>query len=135
MALTTYHGSCRCGKIRFEADLDLSAGTTKCNCTYCWKMRWWGARALPPTFRLLAGGDELGYGFTREQFVERGLCPTCKVTPFQWGHVPDIGGNQISVNLACLDDLSPADLLAAPVHHMDGLHDQWMQRPTETRHL
>ena len=135
MAQRTYRGSCRCGKIRFEADLDLTAGTSKCNCTYCWKTRWWGARALPATFRLLAGAEELGYGFGRERFVERGLCTVCKVTPFGWGNIPEIGGDYISVNLACLDDLDPAELASAPVRYMDGRHDNWFNEPAETRHL
>jgi hypothetical protein len=39
------------------------------------------------------------------------------------------------VSLASLDDLSPAELLAAPVHYADGLNDNWMQAPAETRHL
>jgi hypothetical protein len=54
----TYHGSCHCGRIRFEADIDLSEGTSKCNCTYCWKLRWWGVGLKPDAFRLTAGQEE-----------------------------------------------------------------------------
>lgn len=135
MATKTFRGSCRCGKIRFEADVDLAAGTSKCNCTYCWKTRWWGARATPATFRLLSGAEALGYGFGGERFVRRGLCTACAVTPFGWGNVPEIGGDYVSINLACLDDLDPAELAAAPVQFMDGRNDNWWNPPAETRHL
>lgn len=90
---------------------------------------------MPEGFRLLSGGEELGYGFGRERFVERGLCKACAVTPFGWGHIPEIGGNYISINLACLDDLDPAELIAAPVQYMDGRNDNWWHPPAETRHL
>ena len=48
-----YQGSCACGRVKFEADLDISQGTHKCNCTHCWKRRWWSVKAgidLPPAF-------------------------------------------------------------------------------------
>ncbi|MCY0989898.1 GFA family protein [Nannocystis sp. ILAH1] len=132
----TYHGSCVCRRVRFEADIDLSQGTGKCNCTSCWKRRWWSVKVRPADFRALGGEEELSKYRPGAASGHGGHCKHCGVTPYGFVDAAEWNdGEYVSVNVACLDDLEPADLLAAPILFMDGRNDDWWHPPAETRHL
>ena len=130
----TYHGSCHCGEVRFEADLDLSQGTAKCNCSICFKSRSWMAFIPADAFRLLSGEQSLrDYQFARKS-IHHMFCAQCGVRSFARGS--DDKGNQFyAVRVNCLDGVAPQELIDAPVKYFDMLHDDFRSAPAETRHL
>jgi hypothetical protein len=132
--LRTYQGSCHCGTVRYEADIDLDEGTGRCNCSVCAKRRFWGTTVKPDQFRLLGGEDALSdYQFATNSVHHR-FCRTCGVATFGHGFIAEVGGAFYSVSLATLDD-ADADLARAPVKYMDGAGNNWWNAPAETRHL
>lgn len=132
--MKTYRGSCHCGAIHYEADIDLSAGTFRCNCSICTKLRNWLSLVRPEAFRLLAGEDELSdYQFGAKN-VHHLFCRHCGVHSFGWGEVPQLG-KMYAVNVNCLDDVDVAELVEAPISYGDGRNDNWQSPPAEIRHL
>jgi hypothetical protein len=140
MSVKTYTGSCHCGAVRFQADIDLAAGTVRCNCSHCWKARTWFTLVAPDRFRLLAGDDAQseyqwkapGRGASN---LHLRFCKTCGIrTPGYGEHGPS-GGPFYAVPIAGLDDADLDELASAPLRYVDGRHDRFDRAPDDTRLL
>ena len=130
-----YHGSCHCGAVRFECELDLSEDTSKCNCSICTKTRFWKAIVIAEEFRLTQGEDVLvDYQFGGNA-IHHLFCSRCGVKAFGSGEMEALGGKFYAINVACLDDAMDEELAQAPVTYEDGRNDRWDQAPAETRYL
>ena len=133
MSVKRYEGSCHCGSVRFEADLDLTQPSYRCNCSICRRTRFWPAIARAEGFRVIAGEALLTeYLFNRRR-NQHFFCKVCGVRPFGVGNDTPIG-KMIGVNIGCLEGLSETELAAIPIVHVDGLHDR-IDPPAVIAHL
>jgi hypothetical protein len=124
----TYHGSCHCGAIAFEAEIDLGQGTIRCNCTLCTKQRNWAAIVPAGAFRLLRGEGALLEYRCNTRTEQHFFCATCGVRPFGKG-ASKRWGAYVAVSVHCLDDANDEELAAAPVTWLDGRNDNWSTPP------
>lgn len=116
MPTQTYSGSCHCGAVRYDVDLDLNKPVIACNCSICSRM---GARlAFAPesAFRLHDGeGNLTDYQFNK-RVIHHVFCKTCGIRSFSRGVGPD-GTPTIAVNVRCLEGV---DAEALEVFRYDG---------------
>ena len=130
----TYVGGCHCGAVRYEATLDLSQGTIRCNCTICRKARAWLASVDTDDFRLLSAEEALGdYRFGSGN-VHHQFCKTCGIKSFARVSRPD-GTGFFVVVVSCLENVADAELAALPVMYLDGRNDNFSAPPLHTAHL
>ena len=132
--IETYRGSCHCGAVRFEADLDLAQPSFRCNCSICRRNRFWPAIAREEGFRLLSGRDMLTEYLFNSRVNQHFFCSVCGVRPFGVGNETPLG-RIYGVNLGCLEGVTEEMLAKIPVTYVDGLHDRWDSTPEYTDHL
>jgi hypothetical protein len=133
MAVATYTGSCHCGAIGFEADIDLDEGSNRCNCSYCAKARAWFAFAKgAASFRLLRGEGVSEYRWTppgqSEAHLTFTFCRICGVRAFARGELESLGGTFHAVHVPALH-LSADRLASIPIRYVNGREGRYDQSP------
>ncbi len=113
---TTYQGGCHCGKVRFEAEIDLTKPALMCNCSICSKRGYVLSFVSGADFKLLSGEEALTDYLFNKKTIHHLFCSTCGVGAFGRGVGPD-GAESIAINVRCLDDV---DAAAVPFTAFDG---------------
>jgi hypothetical protein len=136
----THHGSCHCGAVTFQADVDLSAESRRCNCTYCAKTRYWKSFVGVDDIRLLTGADNLADYRAPDSLwppdhIHHHFCKTCGVQLYSRGFLAQMGGWFHALNIAVLDGLSPQDFAKVPITYENGIEDKQMEPPQVTSYL
>ena len=108
----TYAGKCHCGRVRYDATVDLGQ-LIECNCSHCRRKGFLLTFIPPSQFTLHAGEDALtDYQFNKK-IIHHLFCATCGVEPFARGTMPD-GSPAIAINVRCLEDVDLAALEPMP---------------------
>ncbi|HEX8839056.1 MAG TPA: GFA family protein [Sphingomicrobium sp.] len=112
----TLNGRCHCGDVQFRVTLTEGfASARRCTCSIC-RMR--GAIAVTSTlnaFELIAGADKLATYRFNTGVAAHHFCKTCGIYTH---HKRRSNPDQIGVNVACIEGVSPFDFSEVTV--LDG---------------
>ena len=103
----TLKGSCHCGAVKFTTTLTEGiASARRCTCSIC-RMR--GAVAVtstPENFRITQGEDKIATYRFNTRSAEHHFCTVCGIYTH---HKRRSNPDQLGVNVACLQGVSPFD--------------------------
>lgn len=112
--MSTHHGSCHCGAVRYEVETDLEGAIT-CNCTHCSRKGFILVFVDADKFKLLSGADaQTEYQFGKKQ-IRHLFCKTCGVQSYAEG----ITFPKIAINIRCLEGVDPATIATTPFNGLD----------------
>ena len=111
--MKTYQGSCHCGKIRFEVDMELDH-VRVCDCSICYKRGALNHRVEDSQLRIHNSLDELSLYQWHTKTARDYFCPECGILPFR---IPRDTQGIWAVNVRCLEDV---DIASIPVKKVDG---------------
>jgi hypothetical protein len=113
--MTTYTGSCHCGRVAFEVDGQVDSAMA-CNCSICQRkgsLLWF----VPRTSLKLKTPEDAASTYTfNKHVIQHRFCPACGIHPFGEGTDPQ-GHVMAAINVRCLEGI---DLDALKITHFDG---------------
>lgn len=113
--MKTYTGGCHCGKVRYEADIELGT-VLECNCSFCGKKGSLLSFIPASQFRLKTDESELTEYKFNKMVISHLFCPVCGVQSYGRGRGND-GKDTVAINVRCLDGVEVEEL---PRHKYDG---------------
>ena len=109
----TYRGSCHCGNVKYDVELDLSGPVIACNCSMCGRTGALMAFVPEDKLQLLTGAASLSdYQFNTKN-IHHLFCSNCGVRSFARGTGPG-GDAMCMVNVRCLEGVDPSTLDVKP---------------------
>lgn len=115
MELAHYDGSCQCGAVSYEVDVNLD-NTITCNCSRCQRMGFVLAFTPAENFQLKSGEEKLTEYLFNKNVIRHLFCGVCGIESFARGRMPD-GAEVVAINVNCLSGVDPRTLDS---QHVDG---------------
>lgn len=112
---STHKGSCHCGAVRYQVELDLAQPALSCNCSICGRSGSLLQFVPPDKFTLEAGADHLTDYQFHHHAIHHLFCRTCGIKSFARGKGPD--GEMIAINVRCIEGI---DTFTIPTQPYDG---------------
>ena len=101
-----HHGSCHCGKVKFELVTDLNPAL-RCNCSLCKRKGTPMVTAQDGSFKLTAGEDSVSLYQFNSLAARHHFCKICGIYTH---HNPRSNPSLTRVNAGCLEGVEPLTL-------------------------
>lgn len=124
--MNRYPGSCHCGAVTFEVELEDHIVVHECNCSMCNMVGFQHVIAPASKFHLLSGAQDITTYTFNTGVAKHTFCKHCGVKPF---YTPRSNPDGISVNLRCLLKTPPQ----VELEPFDG--QNWEQHAAGLSHL
>lgn len=108
MPVEHYTGSCQCGAVAYEVDVDISEPVA-CNCSRCRRLGSLLAFAPRAAFTLVKGAGATTEYLFNKHAIRHHFCATCGIQSYALGTTPD-GTEMVAINVNCLDGVDPRTL-------------------------